>query len=59
MLRHVHKLSFRRILIILLRPLSAQVLFENGRFNKDGQKNKQEYTDKPERNTYKDCPFHK
>ena len=34
-------------------------LFENGRFNKDGQKNKWEYINKPERNTCKDYPFHK
>ena len=43
MLRHIHKLPFRRILIILLRPLPAHALFQNGRFNKDGQKNKREY----------------
>ena len=59
MLRYVHKLSFRRILIILLRPLSAHALFENGRFNKDDQKNKREYINKPERNVCKDYPFHK
>ena len=58
-LRHVHKLSFRCILIILLRPLSVQALLKNGRFNKDGQKNKLEYINKPERNTCKDYPFHK
>ena len=54
-LRHVHKLSFHRILIILFRP----PLFENDRFNKDGQKNKREYINKAERNTCKDYPFHK
>ena len=46
---HVRKLSFRRILVIL--PLSAHALFEDGRFNKDGQKNKRENINKPERNT--------
>ena len=56
-LRHVHKFSF--IIIILLRPLSAHALFENGRINKDGQKNKWEYIKKPERNACKDYPFHK
>ena len=56
---HVHKLSFHRILIILLRPLSAHALFENGRFNKDGQKNKREYINKPKRNACKDYLFHK
>ena len=57
MLRHVHKLSFRHILIILLRPLSAHALFDNGRFCKDGQKNKREYINKLERNTCKDYLF--
>ena len=47
---HAHKLSFRRILIILLRPPPVHALFENVRFNKDGLKNKREYTNKPERN---------
>ena len=46
---HVHKLSFRRILVYL--PLPAHALFENGRFNKDRQKNKRENINKPERNT--------
>ena len=51
-LHHVQKLSFRRILFhLLLRPLSAHALFENDRFKKDGQKNKREYINKPERNT--------
>ena len=59
MSRHLHNLSFRRILIILLRPLSAHALFEYGRFNKDGQKNKREYINKPERNACKDYLFHK
>ena len=59
MLRHMHKSSFRRILIILLMPLSAHALFQNGRFNKDGQKNKQVYINKPERNACKDYLFHK
>ena len=45
----MRKLSFGRILITLLRPLSAQALFQNGRFNKDGQKNKQEYMNKNQR----------
>ena len=59
MLRHMHKSSFRRILIILLMPLSAHALFQNGRFNKDGQKNKQVYINKSERNACKDYLFHK
>ena len=58
-LRHAHKLSFRRILVILLRPLSAHALFDNDRFNKDGQKNKRKYIKKSERNACKDYPFHK
>ena len=37
---HMHKLSSRRILLILLKPLSLHALFQNGRLNKDGQKNK-------------------
>ena len=57
MLRHVHKLSFHRILITVLRLLSAHALFDNGRFNKDDQKKKQEYINKPERNACKDYPF--
>ena len=52
--RHMHKLSFCRIFILLLRPLSVHALFQNGRFNKDDQKNKQEYINKPKRNAYKD-----
>ena len=40
------------ILIILLRPLFAHAFIENSRFNKDGHKNKREYINKPERNTY-------
>ena len=59
MLRHMHKLSFRRILIILLRTLYTHALIQNGRFNKDGQKNKREYINKPERNAYKEYLFHK
>ena len=47
------------MLVILLRPLSAHELFENGGYNKDGKKNKAEYINKPERNTCKDYPFHK
>ena len=58
-LRHVHKLSFACILIILLRPLSAHTLFNNGRFTKHGQKNKQEYISKPDGNACKAYPFHK
>ena len=48
-LRHMHKLSFRRLLIILLRPLPAQALIHDGRFNNDGQKHKREYINKTER----------
>ena len=55
----VHKLSFHHILIILLRPLSAHALFKNGSLNKDGQKNKREYINKPETNACKDYSFHK
>ena len=47
---HMHKLSFGGILIILLRPLSLHAVFQNGRFNKESQKNKREYLNKPERN---------
>ena len=53
------KLSLRRILIVLLRPLPTHSLFENGRFNKDGLKNKREYVNKPKRNACKDYLFHK
>ena len=53
------KIIFLPQLIILLRPLSAQALFENGRFNTGGKKNKQEYISKPERNACKDYPFQK
>ena len=56
---HVHKLSFHRILIILLRTLPVHALFENGRFKKDDQKNKREYINKLKRNAYKDFAFHK
>ena len=59
MLRHMHKLSFCHLLIILLRPLSAHALIQNNRFNKDGQKKKQEYIKKPERNACKNYLFHK
>ena len=54
----MHKLSFHCILIILLRPLSTHALIQNSRFNKDGQKNKQEYVNKPE-NACKGYLFHK
>ena len=55
----MHKLSFRHILIILLRPLSAHTLFQNGKFNKDDQKNKQQYINKLKGNACKDYLFHK
>ena len=45
--------------IILLRPLPAHALFQNDRFNKDGQKNEREYVNKPKRNACKDYRFHK
>ena len=58
-LRQMHKLSFHCILIVLLGPLSLQALFQDGRFNKDGHKNKQEYINKPKKNACKDYLFHK
>ena len=53
----VPKLSFNHMLTILLRDLSVHTLFQNCRFNKDVQKNKQEYINKPMRTACKDIFF--